>query len=106
MMEKHGTKAVKEFTSSAYSQFGMHVMVLTAFTSSKGEPSMTLSVNALSIYASSSQSQIASIIMAQTQKHLSRPAIMTGGSTKWSKISENGVPMPLVRALSALMKIC
>jgi len=42
MMEKHGTKAVKEFTSSAYSQFGMHIMVLAAFTGSEGEPSMTL----------------------------------------------------------------
>jgi len=42
MMEKHGTKAIKEFTSLAYSQFGMHVVVLAAFTGSKGEPSIIL----------------------------------------------------------------
>jgi hypothetical protein len=42
MMSKNGTKAIKEFSSSAYNQFGMRVVVLAAFVDGKGEPSMSL----------------------------------------------------------------
>ena len=31
MMSKHGPKAVKEFTSVAWNQFGMRVVVLAAY---------------------------------------------------------------------------
>jgi hypothetical protein len=44
MMSKHGPKAIKEFASSAYNQFGMRVVVLAAFEDVEGEPSMTLCV--------------------------------------------------------------
>ncbi len=42
MMNKHGPRAIKEFTSSAYNQFGMHVVVLAAFIDAEGDPSMML----------------------------------------------------------------
>lgn len=42
MMNKHGPSAVKEFTSSAYNQFGMRVVVLAAFVDAEGDPSITL----------------------------------------------------------------
>ena len=41
-MSKHGTKAIKEFTSTAYNQFGMRVVVLAAFLDDEGDPSMSL----------------------------------------------------------------
>ncbi|KAN0121378.1 hypothetical protein V8E52_003274 [Russula decolorans] len=43
MMSKHGPRAIKEFTSSAYKQFGMHVVVLAAFMDGEGDSSATLS---------------------------------------------------------------
>lgn len=42
MMAKHGTKAIKEFTSAANNQFGMRVVVLAAYRDSDGDPSMAL----------------------------------------------------------------
>jgi hypothetical protein len=42
MMSKHGPRAIKEFTSSAYKQFGMHVVVLAAFMDGEGDSSATL----------------------------------------------------------------
>jgi hypothetical protein len=42
MMAKQGPRAVKEFTSSAYSQFGMRVVVLAAFIDGQGDPSIAL----------------------------------------------------------------
>ena len=34
MMAKRGTKAMKEFTSAAYRQFGMRVVILAAYKDS------------------------------------------------------------------------
>jgi hypothetical protein len=42
MMAKSGPKAVKEFTSSAYKQFGMRVVVLAAYLDTEGDPAMAL----------------------------------------------------------------
>jgi hypothetical protein len=42
MMSKKGPKAVKEFASAAYKQFGMRVIVLAAYVDSEGDPSITL----------------------------------------------------------------
>jgi len=42
MMNKHRPRAIKEFTSLAYNQFGMHVVVLAAFINAEGDPSMML----------------------------------------------------------------
>jgi hypothetical protein len=42
MMTKSGTKAVKEFSSAAYNQFGMRVVVLAAFVNEKNEPLVSL----------------------------------------------------------------
>jgi hypothetical protein len=42
MMAKNGPKAVREFSSLAYNQFGMRVVVLAAFVDNQGEPSMSL----------------------------------------------------------------
>ena len=36
MMSKHGTKAVREFTSAAYKQFGMRVVILAAYMDADG----------------------------------------------------------------------
>jgi len=42
MMAKRGPKAIKEFTSSAYKQFGMRVVVLASFLDDGGRPAITL----------------------------------------------------------------
>ena len=42
MMFKCGPEAVREFTSSAYKQFRMCVIILAAFLDRGGDPSMTL----------------------------------------------------------------
>jgi hypothetical protein len=42
MMAKHGPRAIKEFTSAAYNQFGMRVVVLAAYTNDEGEPTATM----------------------------------------------------------------
>jgi hypothetical protein len=42
MMAKHGPKAIKEFTLSAYSQFGMCVLILAVFIDNEGDHSMAL----------------------------------------------------------------
>ena len=42
MMKNCGPRVIKEFTQSAYKQFGMHVVVLVAFLDDKGDPSMAL----------------------------------------------------------------
>lgn len=42
MMAKQGPRAVKEFASSAYNQFGMRVVVLAAFVDGEGDPSVAL----------------------------------------------------------------
>jgi hypothetical protein len=36
MMAKHGPKAIKEFTLSAFNKFGMRVVVLTSFMHEDG----------------------------------------------------------------------
>jgi hypothetical protein len=41
MMKKRGPAAVKEFTSAAWNQFGMRVVVLAAFMKD-GHPSVSL----------------------------------------------------------------
>ena len=43
-MAKGGARAIKEFTSSTYKDFGMRVVVLAAFKDGEGDPSMTLYV--------------------------------------------------------------
>jgi hypothetical protein len=49
MMAKNGPRAIKEFTRSAYNQFGMCVVILAAFVDNEGDPSITLYVQC-SIY--------------------------------------------------------
>lgn len=44
MMAKKGPRAVREFTSAAYKQFGMRVVVLAAFVDREGDASVTLCV--------------------------------------------------------------
>jgi hypothetical protein len=46
MMKKHGAKAMKEFTSVVFRQFGMRVVVLGAFMND-GEPAVSMWVIAL-----------------------------------------------------------
>jgi len=41
MMSKNGTKAIKDFTSAAWRQFGMRVVVLAAYVDDE-DPSMLL----------------------------------------------------------------
>jgi hypothetical protein len=82
MMAKNGPQAIKEFTRSAYNQFGMCVVILTAFVDNEGDPSITLYVQC-SIYVRFSQSRVVSITMTKMAGHLSRPVIKTGTNTKW-----------------------
>lgn len=42
MMTKSGTKAIKEFSSAAYNQFGMRVVVLAAYVNEKNESLVSL----------------------------------------------------------------
>jgi hypothetical protein len=42
MMEKNGTKAIKEFTSLVHKEFGMRIVILAAFVDRDGDPSMSL----------------------------------------------------------------
>jgi hypothetical protein len=42
MMTKSGTKAIKEFSSMAYNQFGMCIVVLAAYVNEKNEPLVLL----------------------------------------------------------------
>ena len=42
MMKKYGPRAIREFTSSSYKQFGMRVVVLAAYVDDKGDPEMAL----------------------------------------------------------------
>ena len=42
MMIKRGPRAIKEFASSAYNQFGMRVVILAAFVGDEGDPSITM----------------------------------------------------------------
>jgi hypothetical protein len=44
MMAKSGPRAIKEFTSSAYSQFEMRVVVLASFMDEEQGPSVALCV--------------------------------------------------------------
>jgi hypothetical protein len=104
MMNKKGPQAVKEFTMSAYNQFGMHVVVLVAFVDTEGDPSITLWVQA-SIHVHFSQSQAVLITTTKMVGHLSRAIIKTGGSTKCWQTSQNGALSPLVRAYSAPRKM-
>lgn len=43
-MKKHGSQAMKDFTSLAYRQFGMRVVILAAYVDSQGDNSMSLYV--------------------------------------------------------------
>jgi hypothetical protein len=42
MMAKHGSKFVRDFTSTAYSQFGMRIVVLAAYVDGEGDNAMLL----------------------------------------------------------------
>ena len=42
MMKKRGPRAIREFTSSSYKQFGMRVVVLAAYVDDEGDPAMAL----------------------------------------------------------------
>lgn len=42
MMIKNGPKAIKEFTSGVYNQFGMRVVVLAAYVDAEGDPATTM----------------------------------------------------------------
>lgn len=42
MMAKLGPRAVKEFTSAAYSQFGMRIVVLAAYMDTDEDLTMSL----------------------------------------------------------------
>ena len=42
MMIKCGPRAIKKFTSLAYNQFEMHVVILVAFIGNKGDSSITI----------------------------------------------------------------
>jgi hypothetical protein len=44
MMRRHGPKAIKDFTSLAYNEYGMRLVVLAAFIDEEGDPSMSLYV--------------------------------------------------------------
>ena len=41
-MDRKGKRAVREFTSSVYRQFGMRVVVLAAYADMEGDPSIAL----------------------------------------------------------------
>lgn len=41
-MIKNGPKAIKEFTSGVYNQFGMRVVVLAAYVDAEGDPATTM----------------------------------------------------------------
>jgi hypothetical protein len=41
MMGKHGTKAIRDFTSAAWRQFGMRVVVLAAYVNDE-DPMISL----------------------------------------------------------------
>jgi hypothetical protein len=42
MMAKHGTGAVKDFTSRVYGEFGMRIVILAAYVDTEGEHTMAL----------------------------------------------------------------
>ena len=42
MMKKHGAKAVKEFTSASFKQFGMCVVVLAAYMDPEEKPEIVM----------------------------------------------------------------
>jgi len=42
MLKKHGIKAIKDFTSTAYKQFGMRLVILAAFVDDDGDPAISL----------------------------------------------------------------
>jgi hypothetical protein len=42
MMLKSGPKAIKEFTSAAYNQFGVRLVILATFLDGEGHPSISL----------------------------------------------------------------
>ena len=42
MMKKHGAKAVEEFASESFRQFGMHVIVLTAYMDPEEKPEVAM----------------------------------------------------------------
>ena len=42
MMRKHGAKAVKEFVSASFSQFGMRVVVLAAYMDTEEVPEISV----------------------------------------------------------------
>jgi hypothetical protein len=50
MLKKHGAQAIREFTSLAYNQMGMRVLVLGAYVDSEGLPAMGLWVFMLYSY--------------------------------------------------------
>jgi hypothetical protein len=42
MMRDHRVKAIKDFTSTAYQQFGMHLVILAAFLNDDDDPAISL----------------------------------------------------------------
>lgn len=104
MMSKHRPRAVREFTFSAYKQFEMRVVILTAFPDGEGDSSMTLYIYS-PIHTCFSQPQITLISITKTAGNLSRTVIATEASTEWCRISENGALSPLMRVYSASRKM-
>jgi len=80
MMDKHGTQAIKDFTSAAYNKFGMHIVVFAAFLHEE-KPTISMWV-LFSIHTHISPFQIASIIIEIMGGNHSRPAIKNGSAVK------------------------
>jgi hypothetical protein len=76
-MAKHGARAVREFTSAAYGQFGMRIVILAACLDIDGEPAVSLCVRG-SFFMHFSQFPIASTTTTRTEEPHSRTACLTG----------------------------
>ena len=78
IMSKRGPRAVREFTSAAWNQFGMRIVVLVAFLED-GEPAILLWVEGpILLYSCFSQFQTASITTRTAGGRLSGKVLMTG----------------------------
>ena len=73
---------MREFTSAAYNQFGMRVLILGAYLDDKEDPAITLCVQ-IPIHMRFSRPQLGMITMTRMGAHLSRPLIRNGPITKW-----------------------
>ena len=84
MMEKNGTKAIKEFTSLVHKEFGMRIVVLAAFVDRDGDPSMSLWVYVSVCFSSHMHLtlRIDLTTMTKMAEHLSRTVIQIGDDLK------------------------